>query len=111
MTNKPQNDPAVGCPLERRVSPLVAVLAGNWAQFREWENAHKDVRAVFCNRWPNFAGLEFSQMIEIGTFKSRKDALELWQRVAPMIRANVQIEGLRAFAQSLSNAGLGSESL
>lgn len=95
MKNKTTTvNPLLVVGLNRRVSQLVAVLAGNRAQFREWEIAHKDVRAVFCDRWPDFAGLEFSQMIEIGTFKSRKDALELWQRVAPMVMANAQGEAL-----------------
>lgn len=66
--------------------PVVAVLAGTHREFLEWELAHKEVRSVFCDRWPKFAGLKFSKMVECGTFRQRKDAFELWLRVAPMVR-------------------------
>lgn len=83
---------AVGAPLERQVRPLVAVLAGTHEQFRLWANANQTERGVYCDVWPLFAGLEFTRMVEVGTFRLRKDALELWQRVAPMVRPNVQGE-------------------
>lgn len=66
--------------------PLVAILAGSYAQFLEWEATHPYVRAVFCDEWPRFAGYEFSEIIEVGTFRQREDAAELWQMVVPMVR-------------------------
>ena len=67
---------------------IVAVLAGTRAQFTEWQREHPDTRAVFCDYWPGFAGIEFTSMVEIGTFRKRPDALEIWQQVAPRVRPN-----------------------
>jgi hypothetical protein len=65
--------------------PIIAVLAGTRAQFIEWQHTHKEVKAIFCDWWPAFAGLKFSAMVEIGTFRKRPDALEIWQKVVPMV--------------------------
>lgn len=64
----------------------VAVLAGTFPQFREYERQHREQKLVFCDRWPYFAGLEFSSLVEVGTFRSRPDALDIYQRVVPMVR-------------------------
>jgi hypothetical protein len=69
------------CEERMRASP-VAVLAGTYAQFLSWQRENPGVRAVFCDQWPDFAGMEFSRVVEVGTFRGRKDAFELWRRVA-----------------------------
>ena len=74
-------------PVEARVGP-VAVLAGTYAQFLDYASNHPKPKPVFCDRWPTFAGLEFSAMVEVGSFRQRQDALDIYQRVAPMVRPN-----------------------
>lgn len=64
----------------------VAVLAGTRVQFIEWKRQNRDVNAVFCDKWPMFAGIEFSRMVEIGTFNLRDDARVIRQQVGPMVR-------------------------
>ena len=88
MENSKDHKAAAEPPLDCRVRQPVAILAGNRAQFLEWQRKNQEVRAVFCDQWPMFAGLEFSSMVEVGTFGLRPDALEIWQRVAPMVRPN-----------------------
>ena len=70
------------------VRPLVAVLAGTHKQFMGWCADNTQERGIYCDEWPRFAGLEFSRVVEVGTFRQRKDALDLWQRVIPMVRPN-----------------------
>lgn len=83
-----------------RVRQPVAVLAGNRAQFLEWQRQNPEVRGVFCDQWPMFAGLEFSSMVEVGTFGLRPDALEMWQHVAPRVRPNALGKGRAESASS-----------
>lgn len=66
----------------------IAVLAGTRQEFWEYSRDWPDREMVFCDSWPKFAGLEFSEVVEIGTFRSRPDALEIYQRVVPMVRPN-----------------------
>lgn len=88
MTQQIEGSNAGASPVERRVRPLVAVLAGTHKQFTQWCAANPTEQGYYCDEWPRFAGLEFSRMVEVGTFRLRKDALDLWQRVAPMVRPN-----------------------
>ena len=74
-------------PVERVVR-LIAVLAGTRNEFVEYKRRHSDKRLVFCDRWPEFAGVEFSEIVEIGTFRLRPDALQIYQQVLPMVRTN-----------------------
>jgi len=69
--------------------PLVAVMAGNKTQFDDWANKNPDLHGIFCDDWPRFAGMEFEKAVEIGTFRARKDALGIWQKVMPMVRPKV----------------------
>ena len=64
----------------------VAILAGNHAQYLEWQRHNPSIRGVYCDQLPMFAGIEFSKMIRIGTFEYRPDALEIYQYVVPMVR-------------------------
>lgn len=64
---------------------FIAVLAGTYQQFREYAKTD-DRRLVFCNRWPEFAGIEFDEVVQVGTFSDRPDALELYQYVLPKVR-------------------------
>lgn len=77
---------------------LIAILAGNYSQFKKWQQSNQDKQAVYCDYWPQFAGLEFSEMVEVGTFRERKDALDLWQRVAPMVRTKKAPGGAKSVA-------------
>lgn len=65
---------------------VVAVLAGNFQEFSMYRD-NDAVKYVYCNNWPDFAGIEFHKLVEVGTFRKRRDALELYQRVLPMVRA------------------------
>ena len=64
---------------------IVAVLAGNFQEFSAYRD-NDAVKYVYCNNWPDFAGIRFNKFIEVGTFRKRPDALELYKRVLPMIR-------------------------
>ena len=75
------------------MSKCIAVLAGTYQEFWKYSRDWPDRKMVFCDHWPKFAGLEFSEVVEIGTFKSRPDALEIYQRVAPMVRPNAELRG------------------
>ena len=70
------------------MKPVVAILAGTFQEFREFANAHPEINAVFCGSCHMFNGIEFSHFIEIGTFRKRENALEIYTRVMPMIRRN-----------------------
>jgi hypothetical protein len=50
--------------------PLVAVLAGNYSEFRCWSSNNPEINGIFCDKWPRFAGLKFKEIIEIGSFRS-----------------------------------------
>lgn len=80
---QPTNEPADG----ERVMPI-AVLAGTRNEFVEYKRQHSDKRLVFCDRWPGFAGFEFQDFVEIGTFRLRPDALLIYQQVLPMVHHN-----------------------
>ena len=67
----------------------IAVLAGNYQQFLDWCKDNPQERGIYCNEWPQFAGIEFVRMVEVGTFRERKDASDLRQRVAVMVRTNI----------------------
>lgn len=64
---------------------MIAVLAGTYQEFCEYADQNKGKKLVFCDKWPNFVGLKFSEYVEIGTFRLRPDALDLYQRVMPMV--------------------------
>lgn len=72
-----------------RVGPI-AVLAGTRNEFVEYKRQNSDKKMVFCNRWPEFAGFEFQDFVEIGTFRLRPDALQIYQQVLPMMRPNIE---------------------
>ena len=76
-------------PLERPVmhKTFVAVLAGNFQEFSIYKD-NDALKYIYCNNWPDFAGIEFHRFIEVGTFRKRPDALQLYQRVLPMVRAD-----------------------
>jgi hypothetical protein len=74
---------------ESKMKKMIAVLAGTHREFKEFSRNNTDKNLVFCDGWPKFAGLVFSEFIEIGTFRSRPDALEIYVRVLPMVRPNV----------------------
>lgn len=64
----------------------IAVLAGNHQQFLEYKRDHPNDHLTYCGEWPRFAGLEFHEMVEVGTFRNRKDALDIYQHVLPRVR-------------------------
>lgn len=68
-----------------------AVLAGNYAEFKEFSINNKDKDLVFCDAWPKFAGLRFTDVIEVGTFRSRPDAFDIYQKVLPMVRRDTKV--------------------
>lgn len=85
---QPTTETAGGASDVERVVRPIAVLAGTRNEFVEYKRLNNDKRLVFCDRWPEFAGLEFSEFVEVGTFGSRNDALVIYQRVLPMVRPN-----------------------
>ena len=60
---------------------IVAVMAGNSLEWREFNRQHPESLNVFCNRWPEFAGIEFDDAVVTGTFHGRRDASEIMERV------------------------------
>jgi len=66
---------------EQSAKQLVAVLAGTYEQFEHWCAEHPKECCVYCDEWPRFAGLRFVRMVEVGTFRQRNDAVELWKKV------------------------------
>lgn len=62
----------------------IAVLAGTFSEATKYRD-NDAVKYVYCNNWPDFAGLKFDSLVEVGTFRKRKDALEIYQRVLPML--------------------------
>lgn len=63
-----------------------AVLAGTYNEFAKYARNRPKQRLVFCDRCHQFSGIEFSDVVEIGTFRSRPDALDIYQCVMPMVR-------------------------